>query len=103
MWDRHPDLGVGVARLTWVADGITWHEEYVLEELSYVVHEDPELARAVINEDARSYLSGLGAESVRQAVDYVWLADGMNAQELQAIIGITRIAKQAPELEPVPD
>ena len=60
MWDLYPDLASGVARLTWVGDGITWNEEFVLEELSYVVSEDPGLVRAVVNQEHRSYLLGLG-------------------------------------------
>ena len=96
MWDLYPDLAAGVARLTWVADGITWNEEFVLEELSYVVSEDPELVRAVVNQEHRSYLMGLGSESGEQAADYPWLADGVNARELYAIIEIARIAKRNP-------
>ena len=92
----YPDIATGVARLTWVADGITWNEEFVLEELSYVVSEDPELVRAAINQEPRSHLLGLGSDSARQAADYPWLADGMNARELYAIIEIARIAKRNP-------
>ena len=96
MWDLYPDLGVEVARLNWVGDGITWNEEFVLEELSYVVSEDPELVRAAINQEPRSHLLGLGSESARQAADYPWLADGLDARELYAIIGIARIADRNP-------
>ena len=96
IWNQHPDLGAGVAGLDWIGDGITWDEEFVLEELSYIAAEDPELVRAVINQDAQSYLSGLGAESARRAADYPWLADGVNAQELLAVIGIVRIAESNP-------
>ena len=96
MWDLYPDLAAGVAWLTWVGDGITWNEEFVLEELSYVVSEDPELVRAVVNQETRSYLLGLGSESAERAADYAWLADGMNARELQAIIEIVRIAERNP-------
>ncbi len=96
MWDLYPDLGVEVARLNWVGDGITWNEEFVLEELSYVVSEDPELVRAAINQEPRSHLLGLGSESARQAADYPWLADGLDARELYAIIEIARIAERNP-------
>ena len=96
IWDQHPDLGAGVAGLAWVGDVITWYEEFVLEELSYIAAEDPQLMRAVINQDARSYLSGLGAESARRAADYPWLADGVNAQELLAVLSIARIAESNP-------
>ena len=94
IWDRHPDLAAGVARLIWVGDGITWNEEFVLEELSYVVSEDPELVRAVVNQEHRSYLLEVGSGSAERAADYPWLADGMNARELYAIIEIARIAKR---------
>ena len=96
MWDLYPDIGAGVARLTWVGDGITWNEEFVLEELSYVVSEDPDLVRAVVNQETRSYLLGLGSESAERAADYPWLADGVNARELYAIIEIARIAERNP-------
>ena len=96
MWDLYPDLGVEVARLNWVGDGITWNEEFVLEELSYVVSEDPELVRAVVNQEHRSYLLEVGSGSAERAADYRWLADGMNARELYAIIEIARIAKRNP-------
>ena len=96
IWDRHPDLAAGVARLIWVGDGITWNEEFVLEELSYVVSEDPELVRAVVNQEHRSYLLEVGSGSAERAADYPWLADGMNARELYAIIEIARIAKRNP-------
>ena len=96
IYDLYPDIGSGVARLPWVADGITWNEEFVLEELSYVVSEDPELVRAVVNQEHRSYLLGLGSDSARRAADYPWLADGLDARELYAIIEIARIAKRNP-------
>ena len=96
MWDLYPDLAAGVARLIWVGDGITWNEEFVLEELSYVVSEDPELVRAVVNQGHRSYLLEVGSGSAERAADYPWLADGMNARELYAIIEIVRIAKRNP-------
>ena len=96
MWDLYPDLGVEVARLNWVGDGITWNEEFVLEELSYVVSEDPELVRAVVNQEHRSYLMGLGSESAKQAAEYPWLANELDARELYAIIEITRIAARNP-------
>ena len=96
IWDLNPDLAAGVARLTWVADGITWNEEFVLEELSYVVSEDPELVRAVVNQEHRSYLMGLGSESAKQAAEYPWLANELDARELYAIIEITRIAARNP-------
>ena len=96
MWDLYPDLAAGVARLIWVGDGITWNEEFVLEELSYVVSEDPELVRAVVNQEHRSYLLEVGSGSAERAADYPWLADGMNARELYAIIEIARIAKRNP-------
>ena len=79
-----------------MADGITWNEEFVLEELSYVVSEDPELVRAVVNQETRSYLMGLGSESAERAADYAWLTDGVNARELYAIIEIARIAERNP-------
>ena len=96
MWDLYPDLAAGVARLTWVADGITWNEEFVLEELSYVVSEDPELVRAVVNQETRSYLLGLGSGSAERAADYAWLANELDARELYAIIQIARIAERNP-------
>ena len=91
MWDLYPDLASGVARLTWVGDGITWNEEFVLEELSYVVSKDPELVRAVVSD-----LLGLGSVSAERAADYPWLADGVNARELYAIIEIARIGERNP-------
>ena len=96
IWDRYPDLAVGVARLAWVADGITWYEEYVLEELSYIMHEDPEILRAIINQEPRSFLLGLGSESARRAAEYPWLADGVNAREFSSVIAIARIAQRNP-------
>ena len=96
MWDLYPDLAAGVARLIWVGDGITWNEEFVLEELSYVVSEDPELVRAVVNQEHRSYLLEVGSGSAERAADYPWLADDVNALELWTIIGIARIADRNP-------
>ncbi len=98
IWDRHPDLAVGVARLAWVADGITWYEEHVLEELSYIMHEDPESFRVLINQGPRFYLLGLDSESARQAAEYPWLADGVNAREFSSVIAIARIARRNPSL-----
>ena len=97
IWDQYPDLGAGVATLAWVVDGITWDEQFVLEELSYIAAEDPELLRAVIK-DARFHLLGLGTEPARRVAGYPWLADGMNSQELLAVIGISHIAKRNPSL-----
>ena len=96
MWDLYPDIGVEVARLNWVGDGITWNEEFVLEELSYVVSEDPELVRAVVNQEHRSYLLEVGSGSAERAADYPWLTDDVNALELWTIIGIARIAERNP-------
>ena len=96
MWDLYPDLAAGVARLIWVGDGITWNEEFVLEELSYVVSEDPELVRAVVNQEHRSYLLEVGSGSAERAADYPWLTDDVNALELWTIIGIARIADRNP-------
>ena len=96
IWDWHPDLAAGVARLNWVGDGITWNEEFVLEELSYVVSEDPELVRAVVNQEHRSYLLEVGSGSAERAADYPWLANELDARELYAIIGIARIAERNP-------
>ena len=96
IWDWHPDLAAGVARLNWVGDGVTWNEEFVLEELSYVVSEDPELVRAVVNQEHRSYLLEVGSGSAERAADYPWLANELDARELYAIIGIARIAERNP-------
>ena len=96
MWDLYPDIGVEVARLNWVGDGITWNEEFVLEELSYVVSEDPELVRAFVNQEHRSYLLEVGSGSAERAADYPWLTDDVNALELWTIIGIARIAERNP-------
>ncbi len=82
----------------WLADGVTGEEMELLIELDNLVDDDPEAARQISLGTLAPYLLGLISESAGQAADFPWLADGVNAQELPAVIGIARIARQAPDL-----
>ena len=82
----------------WLADGVTWDEVSLIDDLKQLVEDDPEAARQISSGMLVPYLLGLVSESAEQAADYPWLADGVNAMELQAIIGIASTAKQDQEL-----
>ncbi len=82
----------------WLADGVTWQEWHILSQLSVIVENDPELARRIIGGEFRPYLLGLGSEPSMRAAEYLWLADGLDAWELQAFIGIAQIANRDLEL-----
>ena len=80
----------------WLADGVTWEEVWVIDDLRRLVEDDPEAARQISRGTLELYLLGLVSDSARQAADYPWLADGLDARELYAIIGIARIAERNP-------
>ena len=77
--DLDPSVGTYVAGLSWVTDGIISSEVEVLDALLDLIHFDQALARQVL---------GAGC---------VWLTDGLNMNETMALVGMVRIAKQAPQ------
>ena len=82
----------------WLADSVTAKELELLMKLEDLVLDNAEAARQISLGTLAPYLLGLISESVGQAPDYPWLADGVNMQKLSAVIGIGRLAKQAPDL-----
>ena len=81
----------------WLADGGTWEEVNVLGQLTKLVEDDPEAARQISLGTLVPYALGLISES-GQTVDYPWLTDGVDSQELLAVIEIAGIVEQSPEL-----
>ena len=67
-----------------------------MNTLKELVGDDPEAARQFSRGTLVPYLLGLGSGSAREAEDYPWLADGVDARDLNAIIGIAGIAKRNP-------
>ena len=96
--EQDSSYGTKVAGLSWVIDGIDWEELRVLEIWAETFNEDQELARSIVSPDFRPYLSNPGLESVSRVAEYEWPADGLNANEMRALIGIMRIAKHDHEL-----
>ena len=92
------DAAKQVMDYQWLADGVTWDEQGVIWLLVQLVEDDPDAARQISRGSLVPYLLGLVSESVREAADYPWLADGLDARELRTIIEIAGIAKQAQEL-----
>ena len=98
MADQEPSYGTNVAGLSWVIDGVDWEEVRVLEILADALNEDQELARHIVSPDFRPYLSNPGLESISRVAEYEWLSDGLNANEMRALISIVGIAKHDHEL-----
>ena len=59
---------------------------------------DQALVRQIVSPDFRFYLLEPGLESISQVADYEWLADGLDANEMRALVGIVGISKHAHEL-----
>ena len=98
MVEQDSSYGTKVAGLSWVIDGVDWEEVRVLEILADALNEDQELARHIVSPDFRPYLSNPGLESISRVAEYEWLSDGLNANEMRALISIVGIAKHDHEL-----
>ena len=96
--EQDSSYGTKVAGLSWVIDGVDWEEVRLLEILAETFNEDQELARHIVSPDFRPYLSNPGLESISRVAEYEWLADGLNANEMRALISIVGIAKHDHEL-----
>ena len=95
--DLDPSVGTYVAGLSWVTDGITWRELEVLDALLHLTQFDQALARKVVGPDPQLLFLESDFESISQLAGCVWLTDGLNANETMALVGMVRIAKQAPQ------
>ena len=95
--DLDPSVGTSVAGLSWVADGIIWREVEVLDALLALTLFDQALARRVLGPDLQLLFLESDFESIGQLAGCVWLTDGLNMNETMALVGMVRIAKQAPQ------
>ena len=95
--DLDPSVGSYVAGLSWVADGVIWREVEVLDALLSFTHFDQALARRVLGPDLKLLFLESDFESISQLAGCVWLTDGLNMNETMALVGMVRIAKQAPQ------
>ncbi len=96
--DKELAVGAEVTKLSWVNDGVWWNEVDVLSILNNLMDGDQALVRQIVSPDFRFYLLEPGLESISQVADYEWLADGLNANEMRALISIVGIAKHDHEL-----
>ena len=96
--EQDSSYGTKVARLSWVIDGVDREEVRVLEILAETFNEDQELACYIVSPDFRPFLSNPGLESISRVAEYECLSDGLNANEMRALISIVGIAKHDHEL-----
>ena len=70
----------------WVVDGITWNEHLVLEKLSFA------------SSTTRYYLLDISSRLPELVTVFDWIADGLNAYEMRALIGMAEISQLVPDI-----
>ena len=82
----------------WIVDGLNDHEWVDIEDFAYLLDEDQELARALVDSTGRSFALRLGLDEAGFQTRHPWLADGIAGHELGSLVALSRIFKVDPGL-----
>ena len=81
---RDPELARQALNYEWVVDGATWNEFLVLSELDSA------------SDRTRSYIRDADSRPPELAAEFGWLANGLDPNEMRALIGIAMTRQSAP-------
>ncbi len=93
-----PPLAKQLADSAWVIDGLQRNDHVVLEDLYQLIRADLEMAQTVFGLGGQSFARNFGLDPAHQTTRYPWLLDGLSVHEIGAMVALSRIAIEDPEL-----